>query len=295
MELIRTGKVKEVYADGDELLFKFTDKISVFDKIIPTLISGKGESLCRTSAYWFKKTSELGYATHFLSLPGKNEMRVKRFTIIEDHGTRSSTNYLIPLEFVARYFAAGSLLDRVKKGSLDYHALGFKHAPAVGEEMPEPYFEVTTKFEKFDRPLEEDEACEIGGISKEELAGIKEETFAIDKMIQNEVGKRGLIHADGKKEYALDKGRQPVIVDTFGTADEDRFWEAAEFKHQRIVELSKEFVRQYYRKSGYHEKLYSAREKGTDEPPIPPLPSDLKEQTEDLYRKMLERLTGEKF
>ena len=38
MELIRTGKVKEVYDEGDVLLFKFTDKISVFDKIIPNKI-----------------------------------------------------------------------------------------------------------------------------------------------------------------------------------------------------------------------------------------------------------------
>ena len=72
MQLIRTGKVKEVYDAGDTLLFKFTDKISVFDKIIPTLISGKGESLCRTSAFWFRKVTEMGFQTHFLSMPEKN-------------------------------------------------------------------------------------------------------------------------------------------------------------------------------------------------------------------------------
>ncbi|EQD33506.1 SAICAR synthetase [mine drainage metagenome] len=43
MNLIRTGKVKEVYDDGDTLLFNFTNKISVFDKIIPNEVPDKGE------------------------------------------------------------------------------------------------------------------------------------------------------------------------------------------------------------------------------------------------------------
>lgn len=295
MDLIRTGKVKEVYADGNELFFKFTDKISVFDKIIPTLVTGKGESLCRTSAYWFENVTEMGYGTHFISLQGKNQMRVKRFNIIEDHGDKFHINYLIPLEFVTRYYVAGSLLDRIKKNSIDYHTLGFKHQPEAGEELPDPFFEVTTKFEKFDRPLSLAEACLIGGLERQELIEIRDEIFAIDRMIQAKVKQRGLIHADGKKEFALGYRRQPVIVDTFGTADEDRFWEDSDFKNGRIVELSKELVRQYYRKTGYHKELYSAREKGLPEPDIPPLPDDLRIKTESLYRTMFERLTGEKF
>lgn len=294
MELLRTGKVKEVYADGNELLFKFTDKISVFDKIIPTLVAGKGESLCRTSAYWFKKVSEMGYATHFLSLQGKNEMRVRRFDIVEDHGNRFSINYLIPLEFVTRYYVAGSLLDRVENSSIDFHSLGFGHKPELGEELPDPYFEVTTKFERFDRPLSIEEACSIGGLDRSEILAIRDEIFSIDRMIQAEVKKSGLIHADGKKEFALTYRREPVIVDTFGTADEDRFWEASDYGDHRIIELSKEMVRQYYRGTGYHRELYSAREKGSSEPDIPPLPNDLKIKTEELYRVMFERLTGGK-
>ena len=53
MELIRKGKVKDVYDNGSSLIFKFSDRISVFDKIIPVEVPGKGESVCRTSSYWF--------------------------------------------------------------------------------------------------------------------------------------------------------------------------------------------------------------------------------------------------
>jgi Phosphoribosylaminoimidazolesuccinocarboxamide (SAICAR) synthase len=68
MELIRKGKVKEVYDfDQDRLLFIFTNQISVFDKIIPSLIPKKGESLARTSAFWFNRASKLGIKNHFIS------------------------------------------------------------------------------------------------------------------------------------------------------------------------------------------------------------------------------------
>lgn len=295
MQLIRTGKVKEVYDAGDTLLFKFTDKISVFDKIIPTLISGKGESLCRTSAFWFRKVTEMGFQTHFLSMPEKNQMAVSKFRILETGATKFDINYLIPLEFVVRYYVAGSLMDRVKSGEIDYRSIGFKKMPDHGEELPDPYFEVTTKFEKFDRPLTTQEACDVGGIKKEELYSIRDEILSIDRMMQREVGKRGLVHADGKKEFALGLGRQPVIVDTFGTADEDRFWEQNALQNGEIIELSKESVRQYYRSTGYHKELYEARAKGGKEPDIPALPQNIKTATEALYRIIFERLTGMKW
>jgi phosphoribosylaminoimidazole-succinocarboxamide synthase len=295
MQLIRTGKVKEVYDAGDTLLFKFTDKISVFDKIIPTLISGKGESLCRTSAFWFQQVKEMGYPTHYISMPQKNQMTVKKYRIIETGATRFDINFLIPLEFVVRYYAAGSLMDRLKSGEIDHRKLGFKNMPEYGEVLQDPYFEVTTKFEMFDRPLTIDEACEIGGIRKEELYEIRDEILSIDRMIQREVGKRGLVHADGKKEFALGPGRQPVIVDTFGTADEDRFWDQTALQNGEIIELSKESVRQYYRSTGYHQALYEARSRGGSEPAIPPLPENVRISTEELYRNIFERLTGLKW
>jgi len=295
MELIRTGKVKEVYDAGDSLLFKFTDKISVFDKVIPTIIKEKGESLCRTSAFWFQKVTEMGYPTHFLSMPERNQMKVRKFRIVESGASRFEVNYLIPLEFVVRYYVAGSLMDRIKSGVVDFKALGFNSTPSYGEPLPDPYFEVTTKFEKFDRSLTMDEACDIGGLRRIEIFAIKDEILSIDRMLQREVGKRGLLHADGKKEFALGIDRQPVIVDTFGTADEDRFWESGAFQKGEIVELSKESVRQYYRSSGYHNALYEARAKGRKEPDIPALPDEVKKATEVLYRAIFERLTGMKW
>ena len=117
----------------------------------------------------------------------------------------------------------------------------------------------------------------------------------IDEIINREASKRGLIHVDGKKEFALGPGRVPVLVDSFGTLDEDRWWAADDYENGKIVSLSKEFVREHYLSTGHYEQLYAAREAGTQEPSIPPLPDEIIGQTSELYATMFERLTGQEF
>lgn len=296
MEPVRIGKVKEVYDEGETLLFKFTDKISVFDKIIPNLIPHKGESLCRTSAHWFKMAEESAkVSTHFIECPAPNEMRVRKFYVPEGKGNPYEVEYVIPLEFVVRYYVAGSLFDRIKSGKVTQDDIGLDHAPKYGEELDDPFFEVTTKYEKFDRVLTKGEAIEIGGLSGSELNNIRESILKIDRRLNKQVLTRGLIHVDGKKEFAFGAGREPIVIDTFGTADEDRFWDKKDYDAGNIVELSKEFVRQYYRSTGYHKELYDAREYSKPEPEIPALPVDMVKKTSDLYVTMYERITGEKW
>lgn len=287
------GKVKEVYDEGETLLFKFTDKISVFDKMIPNLIPKKGESLCRSSAHWFKIAQDSAkVSTHYLEMPSPTEMRVKKFYVPEGKGNPYEVEYVIPLEFITRYYVAGSLYDRVKSGKITPDDLGLNHVPKYGEELDDPFFEVTTKFEQYDRVLTKGEAIEIGGMSGSELNNVRECILRIDRRINKQVLTRGLIHADGKKEFAFGAGREPIVVDTFGTADEDRFWDKESYDAGNIIELSKEFVRQYYRSIGYHKDLYEARENNKPEPEIPALPDEMIKKTSDLYVDMFHRITG---
>ena len=300
MKLLRKGKVKEVYEAGaDGLEFVFTDQISVFDKIISNSIPHKGDALCRTGAFWFQIAKTMGIRTHFMELVASNRMRVKRVDVISDYSKINSTtrNYLIPLEFVMRHYVAGSLMDRLASGEVKPEDIGFKpgHKPKYGEKLNKPFFEVTTKLEPVDRHLTISEALSISGLSDRDMNEIRSIIERIDSRIQDEVSNRGLIHVDGKKEFALDKDRQVMLVDTFGTSDEDRWWDADAYSQGRIEELSKEFVRQYYRKTGYYEMLESARKKGETEPPILPLPEDMVKRASDLYVSMFERITGESF
>ncbi len=86
-----------------------------------------------------------------------------------------------------------------------------------------------------------------------------------------------------------------MVVDVYGTADEDRFWDKGKYDEGEFVDLSKEFVRQYYRKTGYKDLLYNARASGAEEPPIPALPQDVIDQTSQIYLKLFEMITGGKF
>ena len=300
MEHIMTGKVKEVYmVDDDTLEFAYTNNISVFDKIIPSQIPYKGETLCRTAKYWFNLLSQEGINNHFISEPSKDRMRVKKVDIIRDYSKidGTTTNYLIPLEVICRYYAAGSLIDRLKKGTVKVEDLGFPAGYEVkkGEKLPKPFVECTTKLEAVDENLTVDEAKKMAGLSDEEYDEIVATVLRIDEIIAREAGKRNLIHCDGKKEFAYDKDRKLMVIDTFGTLDEDRWWDAEEYAKGNIVELSKEFVRQYYREIGYHKELYDARDAGANEPDIPALPQNIVDRVSKLYVDMYERITGEKF
>jgi phosphoribosylaminoimidazole-succinocarboxamide synthase len=299
MKLLREGKVKKVYEAGpDELVFDFTDAISVFDKIIPTDVPRKGESLCRTATFWFEQVEEAGICrTHYIDQSEPERMRVERVRVIEDYDriTEDTTNVLIPLEVVCRHHAAGSFMDRVEQGKIDPTDVGFPAGYEIsdGERLPEPFVEFTTKLESVDRKLTEDEAQEIAGLTDAELEELKQTVLEIDELVEDTVEPRGLLHADGKKEFAWDEDRELMVVDCFGTGDEDRFWEKEAFEQRgERVEMCKEYVRQHYRDTGYHADLMEARRAGTPEPDIPPMPDDVVEETTRRYVELYERITG---
>jgi len=299
MKLIRQGKVKDVYeVDAHTLEFVFSDKISVFDKIIPSLIPHKGETLCRSSAFWFQVARSCGIKTHFREFIPPNRMRVEKFQVLDySKIKKKTTNYLIPLEVISRHYVAGSLWDRVQGGEVKPAKLGFKPTKEIkyGDKIPEPFLEFTTKFEKYDRLLTKSEAMKIAALTNDEYKSICDAVVTIDDKIAEEVEKRDLIHVDGKKEYAFDEDRELMLVDTFGTADEDRWWDWADYSKGQFIELSKENVRQYYRQQGYYDRLSEARKMNKPEPKIPALPESKIKEISELYIDMFERITGESY
>ncbi len=288
--LVNRGKVKEVYARGDRLRFHFTDNVSVFDKIIPSRIPRKGEVLCRLSAYWLQETAHI-VDNHFIALEGPADMVVRRFRIL-DRPTVADAGYLVPLEFIVRHYLAGSLHRRVEAGEVDPASVGIDGDVEFGMRLPEPYFEVTTKFEKVDRPVGTDEALRIAGMDADDLDRIGMAILNVDAFLGERARAAGLLHVDGKKEFALDADRNPVLVVSFGTPDEDRFWDLTAHGEGRFVDMSKEVVRAFYHGSGYYDELSRARKAGAPEPPIPPLPREKIDEMSALYADIFERLTG---
>ena len=297
---LRRGKVKEVYeVSPNELEFRFTNDISVFDKHVPSEIPHKGETLAGTAAHWFRVCERLRIPNHFLALTGPTSMRVRRVQVVEKPRTLGPhpKNFLVPLELIVRYYLAGSMWDRVKSGKVTPKELGFPAGKTLeyGVPLPDPHFEVTTKLEPVDRLLTRAEALELSTLDAKQLDGIRETILKIDTAMQEEIGPRGLLHVDGKKEFAVDGDGTLMVVDTFGTADEDRFWDQAAYERGRQVDFSKEFVRQHYRQTGYYDRLQKARDAHTAEPEIPPLPPLLIDEVSRLYTTVYQRLTGEPF
>jgi phosphoribosylaminoimidazole-succinocarboxamide synthase len=301
-EMIYHGKVKQVWStdDPDIIEFRYTDQISVFDQIIPSLVPRKGESLNRASCHWFNLIEEENICeTHIIEMNAPDRVRARRFDVVKEPGAISSDreNVFVPLEVICRHYLAGSGWRRYARGAASAEDFGFAPGTVLqeGAKLPSPYLEVSTKFEKFDRLLDRTEALEISNLTEDEFDSILEIVVKVDEIIQREVSKSGLIHVDGKKEFALGKDRTPVLVDSFGTLDEDRWWDAELYEKGEIVQLSKEFVREHYLGTGHHAELRVARNNGTAEPPIPALPQVVIDQTANLYADMFTRLTGEKF
>jgi phosphoribosylaminoimidazole-succinocarboxamide synthase len=292
--------VKEVYeVSPTELEFRFTNDISVFDKHIPSEIPHKGETLARTAAHWFDLCSRHRVPHHFLGLAGPTVMRVRRVRVVPNPRTLGPhpKDYLVPLELIVRYYLAGSMWDRVRSGKVTARNLGWSsdRALSYGVELPEPHFEVTTKLEPVDRLLTTPEALELAALDRRQLESIRETILTVDASMQAEIDPRGLLHVDGKKEFAIDAEGTLMVVDTFGTADEDRFWDKDAYARGRQIDFSKEFVRQHYRQNGYYDKLMRAREDRAPEPAIPPLPPLLVDEVSRLYTTVYQRLTGEPF
>jgi phosphoribosylaminoimidazole-succinocarboxamide synthase len=301
-EMVYHGKVKQVWStdDPDIIEFRYTDQISVFDQIIPSLVPGKGQSLNRTSCHWFQMVEAAGICkTHIVEMNGPDRVLARRFDVIREPGAiaKDTENVFVPLEVIARHYLAGSAWRRYKRGEASAEEFGFAAGTELreGVKLPSPYLEVSTKFEKFDRLLKRDEALAISNLKDTELDAILDIVLKVDTIIEHAVAKAGLIHVDGKKEFALGKDREVVLVDSFGTLDEDRWWDAEAYANGEIVQLSKESVRAHYIESGHHDALYEARKNDTEEPPIPALPQAIIDQTAALYRTMFERLTGQIF
>ncbi len=299
-EMLYQGKVKQVWStdDPDILEFRFTNQISVFDQIVPSLIPRKGETLNRTTAHWFKLVEEEGVCgTHLIELNAPDRCLVRKVTVIKEPGAipRDMEWVFVPLEVIVRHYLSGSAWRRFERGELTAEQLGVAEDCQYGEKLAKPFVEVTTKFEKFDRNIGKKEALEISNITEEEYSSIVEAALKVDEIIEREAAKNGLIHVDGKKEFALGPGRKVVLVDTFGTLDEDRWWDAEAYANGETIELSKEFVRSHYISTGHQANLKAARDSGSDEPPIPALPQSVIDQTANLYSSMYERLTSGKF
>lgn len=295
-----------------EGIFEFSDRYSVFDYgEMPDKIDGKGASLCLISAYFFEKLEKLGIKTHYIGLieDGKvkrleevcsatNKMKVKLVRVLRptkgDYSifAKEKANFLIPLEIIYRNKIpeGSSLLRRVAEGQVKPEDFGLKEIKP-NMKLERPIVDFSTKLEDVDRYLSHAEAKRIASLKDEEFEQLKDIVLNVNDIITTEVSRIGLENEDGKIELAFDEKRRFMVVDAVGTPDECRF----SFEG---FEVSKEFLRIYYRKTEWYEKIkaHKGKENWREIVGAPPkLNTEVKKVVSELYLALCNEITRRRF
>lgn len=276
MELLHSGKVRDVYADGDDILLVASDRVSIYDVVLPTPIPDKGKILTQLSLWWFDQLSDV-VPNHIVSatdVPAEWAGRAVRCRRLQ----------MVMVECIARGYLAGSGLKEYER---DGAVSGVALPPGLieGSDLPEPIFTPTTKVapgEGHDEFMTFDDVrAAVGDERAEELRRITLEVYRRGSEIARE---KGIIIADTKIELGVAADGSLLLADELLTPDSSRFWSADEWKPgstQRY--LDKQFLRDW----ATHETDWNRTEPG------PEVPEEVVEATRNRYIEVYERLTGD--
>jgi phosphoribosylaminoimidazole-succinocarboxamide synthase len=265
-----SGKVRELYAlDDERLLLVASDRISVFDVVLPTEIPDKGRVLTGLSAFWFERTRHI-VPNHMLGVSEDGRsMECRRLE-------------MLPIECVVRGYLTGSgWKDYLATGAVCGHRL--PEGLVESAQLPEPIFTPATKAtEGHDENITRDRAAELVG--RELLDEAERVSLALYRFAADHARDRGIVIADTKFELGLD-GDTLVLADEALTPDSSRFWPADDYEPGRPqASFDKQFARDYCASLDWDK---------TD--PGPELPPDVVDGTRARYVEAYELLTGTQF
>ncbi|WP_323747982.1 phosphoribosylaminoimidazolesuccinocarboxamide synthase [Catenulispora rubra] len=287
---LASGKIRDLYAVGDDLLLVASDKISAFDHVLESEIPDKGRILTQLSMWWFKQLADL-VPNHVISAdvdqfpaelqPYKEELRGRSMLCRK--------LAMVPVECVARGYLTGSGLAEYEKTRT---ANGVTLPPGLvdGSRLDRPIFTPAMKGEvgTHDENVSFDVMAER--IADPELAArLKDLTLAVYSRAREIAEERGIILADTKFEFGRLRGGTLVLADEALTPDSSRFWPADEWKPGRTQSsFDKQYVRDWLTSPA------SGWDRASDTPP-PLLPPEVVAATRARYVEAYERLTGVKF
>jgi len=282
LKLLRRGKVRDVYdVDDDSLLIVATDRISAFDCILPTPIERKGEVLTALSEFWFEQLKDV-VANHLI----ESDVEAMPPAVQRHAQTLKGRSMLVrraqvfPVECVVRGYLVGSgWKDYKRTGEVCGHKL--PEGLVESAKLPETIFTPSTKAEEgHDENITEDQVREL--IGEEKTALLRDTSLRLYKEAHDYARQRGIIIADTKFEFGLDKDGQLLLVDEVLTPDSSRFWPADEYEPGRSQpSFDKQFVRDYLETLDWDKK-----------PPAPAIPNEIAAATTARYLEAYRLLTG---
>ncbi|MGB5427845.1 MAG: phosphoribosylaminoimidazolesuccinocarboxamide synthase [Gammaproteobacteria bacterium] len=281
LPLLARGKVRDVYAVGDEhLLIVTTDRLSAFDVILPDPIPGKGAVLTAVSNFWFERTRDI--VPNHLSALSLAEVLPDAAEREQVEGRAIVVKKLkaLPVEAIVRGYLIGS-------GWKDYQQTGAVSGiplPAglrLADKLPAAIFTPSTKADMgaHDENIDFGKACDILGPDVAEQ--VRDVSLAIYTSCAEYALERGIIIADTKFEFGLDADKRLVLIDEVLTPDSSRFWPADSYAPGSSPDsFDKQFVRDYLETLDWDKTA-----------PGPALPAAVIAQTAEKYREAQRRLT----
>ncbi|NYT76219.1 phosphoribosylaminoimidazolesuccinocarboxamide synthase [Alcaligenaceae bacterium] len=280
LPLLGRGKVRDMYAVGDDkLLIVASDRISAFDVILDDPIPGKGEVLTALTEFWLGRLGHVlpnhatGIDPQSVVTPAERDQVIGRAMVVKRLEP-------IMVEAVARGYLIGS-------GWKDYQATGAICGIALppglkqASKLAQPIFTPAAKAEFGSH----DENVDFDFVVKQVGSELAEEIRSITLKLYAEAAEfarsKGIIIADTKFEFGLDKAGRLHLMDEVLTPDSSRFWPADQYAEGiSPPSFDKQFVRDWLETQPWDKT-----------PPAPKVPADVIQKTADKYREALTRLT----
>ena len=275
---IASGKVRDIYEiDDNTLLMVVSDRISAYDHALEPAIPDKGRVLTATSKFFFDVIDFPNHLAGPLDDERIPEEVLGRAMVVQKLD-------MLPFECVARGYLTGSGLKEYK-ASGSVCGVGLPEGLTEASRLPEPIFTPATKAEQGDH----DENVSFDGVveklGRERAEQLREATLRIYATAAALAEEKGIILADTKFEFGVDKHGTLVLADEVLTPDSSRYWPADTYEEGKVQpSFDKQYVRDWLTDSGW------------DKESTPPrLPDDVVQATRARYVEAFERLSGTTF
>lgn len=282
LNLVKRGKVRDLYEVDDKLLIVASDRMSAFDVVMDDPIPDKGKILSTISAFWFNKLESI-VENHIISTnPVEYPEQCRRY-----HNQLKGRSMLVkkakplPVECIVRGYISGSgWLEYQSSGSIC--GISLPDGLEESAKLPEPLFTPSTKASDgtHDENIPFEKAVEILG--KEIAEKVRDLSLRIYEVGREFAVKQGIIIADTKFEFGMENSNI-ILIDEVLTPDSSRFWPMDSY-HPGGPQKSfdKQFLRDYLNSLDWQKK-----------PPPPKIPPEIIEKTRDKYLEALKKITGQ--
>ncbi|MDD5726081.1 MAG: phosphoribosylaminoimidazolesuccinocarboxamide synthase [Patescibacteria group bacterium] len=300
LELINRGKVRDTYAlpgHSDKMLVVASDRLSIFDFVLPALVPQKGAILTAMNIFWRKMLGD--QFAHDLAAYGE---KVDEYLPPELHGKGLMTQATVvrrlemcDCEAIVRGYLTGSGLKAYNKTQ---EVCGHRLPPGLqdGDRLPFPIFTPSTKAkEGHDEHITADRVAEKYG------ARIERASLQLYQAAEQFASEKGIILADTKFEWGLDPETDKlVLADEVLTPDSSRFWDVLAWQKMQKSQFrssptsyDKQRVRDWGKTRGI-DKRDPCKPEDVEYVHGLEVPAEVIARTTQIYRYIFWRLTGMK-